>query len=362
MAKPTHSKTRSGVVAGSRQPIDPSANASGRGPIIGVTVGDFAGVGPELALRLMTVANRSVDLESTPGIDPNRIRLYGPKNALRDLAERFRWDPPGRDAIVDVGDIRFGEIEPGIPNRQTGQASFDAVNAAIDDALRGRLDAVVTGPIQKEAWQSAGIRYPGHTELLADRTGTHDFAMMLCGDEIACVLVTIHIALADVPRSLSVAGVLRSIRLAHRAAADRPVQTVAVLALNPHAGGGGQMGHGEETQFIQPAIEAARGEGIDVVGPLPPDTAFTPDMRKRVGVYVCMYHDQGLIPMKALCFEDGINVTLGLPIIRTSVDHGTALDLAWKGIASDASLRAAVRAADRMARHQAIATPANENA
>lgn len=364
MAKPP-SSNRS-FASDRQRPFSSVETTPHPGPTIGITVGDFAGVGPELALRVLadhdpaTGAHQDSDLDRDPKhLGDHRIKLYGPAAALLDLAKRLGIDPPRQDAIRHVGDLDLRGIRPGHPDRQTGKASFDAVNAAIDDALRGDLDAVVTGPIQKEAWHSAGVPFPGHTELFAERTGTEDYAMMLCGDEVACVLVTIHIAIADVPRALSVDGVLRSIRLAHRAVTDRPVSTIAVLALNPHAGGGGQMGHGEEERCIHPAIEAARAEGIDVVGPLPPDTAFTPEMRKRVGVYVCMYHDQGLIPMKALCFDRGINVTLGLPIIRTSVDHGTALDLAWKGVASDASLRAAVQAADQMARRKAATASAS---
>ena len=246
------------------------------------------------------------------------------------------------------------DIDPGRFSAATGKASFEAVCTAIDDAMLSKVDAIVTGPIQKEAWHDASVPYPGHTELLAARTSTNQYAMMLAGDALACVLVTIHIPLADVPSSLTTEEILKTIRLAGPVAktrgrgkgehqSDRAV--IGVCGLNPHAGENGLMGHHEEEKIIIPAIDAAKASGLDVVGPLSPDTAFTPAMRSQIDVYVCMYHDQGLIPLKALSFDDGINVTLGLPVIRTSVDHGTAMDLAWKGTASTNSMRAAIDAA-----------------
>jgi 4-hydroxythreonine-4-phosphate dehydrogenase len=168
--------------------------------------------------------------------------------------------------------------------------------------------------------------------------------MMLTSDSISCVLATIHIPLADVPSKLTTHSILRAIRLGAAALSlrhRRPAR-VTVCGLNPHAGENGMFSHGEEDRLINPAIEDARQDGVHVVGPLPPDTAFTPSMRRQTDVYVCMYHDQGLIPLKALAFDDAVNVTLGLPIVRTSVDHGTALDLAWQGKASHSSMLAAI--------------------
>ena len=230
----------------------------------------------------------------------------------------------------------------------TGNVSAaEAVDQAIADAIDGDIDAIVTGPIQKEAWHAAGIEFPGHTELLADRLGITDFCMMLTSDSISCVLATIHIPLADVPKALTTDLILRAIRLAAHALATREQRParVTVCGLNPHAGENGLFSHGEESNVIQPAIDAARSEGIDVNGPVSPDTAFTPAIRATTDVYVCMYHDQGLIPLKALAFDDAVNVTLGLPIVRTSVDHGTALDLAWQGKASHRSMLAAIHMA-----------------
>jgi 4-hydroxythreonine-4-phosphate dehydrogenase len=220
-------------------------------------------------------------------------------------------------------------------------------------ALAGEVDAVVTAPISKEAAQKAGLRFPGHTEFLAHLTGTKDFAMMLGGEKLKVVLVTIHQALADVPKLLTGKKILKTIRVTDRAfktyfGVKRP--RIAVCGLNPHAGEAGLFGM-EEKKIIAPAVKRAKALGIEVTGPLPADTVFYRAARKGAfDCVVCMYHDQGLGPMKLLHFDDGVNVTLGLPIIRTSVDHGTAYDIAWKGKASATSLIAAILCAADMAR------------
>lgn len=310
-------------------------------PRLAITVGDVAGVGPELALRCAAIA------EVTDRCLPI---LYGPENILNKLARELGLSLEG--SVMDVGAIDRDQVRAGITTADTGRASFDAVDRAITDAMVGDIDAIVTGPIQKEAWNAAGIKFPGHTELLADRTGADDVCMMLTSREISCVLATIHIPLADVPTALTVQSIFRAIELGNQAMSvrhNRPAR-VTVCGLNPHAGENGLFSHGEETRLINPAIEQAREQGIDVTGPLPPDTAFTPTIRHSTDIYVCMYHDQGLIPLKALAFEDAVNVTLGLPIVRTSVDHGTALDLAWKGTASDRSMLAAIELAIELSR------------
>ncbi len=308
-------------------------------PRIALTVGDAAGVGPELALK--AAASDMIWARC-------HLTLYGPEGLLKDLARRFDLPLP---AIVDVPLSDSVALKAGVHSASTGLASYTAVCQAIDDTLGKRRDAIVTGPIQKEAWHAAGIEFPGHTELLGARTSTENFSMMLTSESISCVLATIHIPIADVPKCLTTDSILRSIR--HGASAlERRLQRkprVAVCGLNPHAGENGLFSYGEETRIIQPAIVAARREGLDVIGPLPPDTAFTPQMRERVDVYVCMYHDQGLIPLKAIAFDDGVNVTLGLPIVRTSVDHGTAMDIAWQGIASHRSMIAAIEMAIELA-------------
>jgi 4-phospho-D-threonate 3-dehydrogenase / 4-phospho-D-erythronate 3-dehydrogenase len=325
-------------------------------PKIAITVGEITGVGPELALHCINL----------PEVRSRcRPILYGPSQAIQRIGRQL-----GLRSDVEIrciGDLPDNSISPGHFNRATGQASFDAVDAAIRDAMLSpqsadHVDAIVTGPIQKEAWNQAGIPFPGHTELLADRTATDDYAMMLAGPELAVVLVTIHVPLADVPGLLRVDDIVHKIRLVGNVAkarhsrspsASNRLPCIGVCGLNPHAGENGLFGHGEEETIIAPAIDQARREGFQVVGPLSPDTAFTPAMRNNVDVYVCMYHDQGLIPLKALSFDDGINVTLGLPIIRTSVDHGTAMDIAWQGKANPQSMQAAIEAAIDFCQHRA---------
>ena len=294
-------------------------------------MGDVSGVGPELAIKCAGM--RSVTDRCQPV-------LYGPNDCLDEIAKAVGMRVP--ENVVDIGEV--DNVVPGTFSVKTGQASFDAFDAAIADAMQGNVAAVVTGPIQKEAWHLAGVPFPGHTEVLADRTGTDDFCMMLTSKAMSCVLVTIHIPLADVVTQLNQAKVERAIRLAGEAMSrrhGRPAKIV-VCGLNPHAGENGLFSHGEEANIIAPAIKACIQEGLDVTGPVPPDTAFTPAMRASTDVYVCMYHDQGLIPIKAISFDDAVNVTLGLPIVRTSVDHGTALDLAWKGTANHQSMHAAI--------------------
>ncbi len=299
-------------------------------------MGDVAGIGPELAIRcvgLPEVTDRCVPI------------LFGPEQAISRIADVVQLGQP--DHVHDVGGLDAGLLQPGVFSSATGRSSFQAVDQAIAEAIDGQVDAIVTGPIQKEAWHAAGIEFPGHTEMLADRLGITDFCMMLTSESISCVLATIHIPLADVSKSLTTDAILRAIRLGADALAarERRPARVTVCGLNPHAGENGLFSHGEEANVIQPAIVAARTDGIEVIGPVPPDTAFTPAMRSMTDVYVCMYHDQGLIPLKALAFDDAVNVTLGLPIVRTSVDHGTALDLAWQGKASHRSMLAAIRMA-----------------
>lgn len=283
--------------------------------------------------------------------------LVGPAALIQAIATKLNYPCPpihhgdlataSEPCLIDTGGESLNQVRPGKFDALTGQASFDAVCLCVDAAIRGDVAAVVTGPIQKEAWKLAGIQYPGHTEFLAERTGTDDVRMMLTSDQISCVLVTIHVPLADVPRLLTQQAIVDSIRLAGEAAWRRIGRQprITVCGLNPHAGENGMFSHGEETNIIEPAIAESRQHGFDVRGPLPPDTAFTPLMREATDVYVCMYHDQGLIPLKALAFDDAVNVTLGLPIIRTSVDHGTALDLAWTGKASHGSFLAAIELA-----------------
>src|SRR5262249_1348604 len=223
------------------------------------------------------------------------------------------------------------------------------VERAIRAALAGEIGAIVTAPLNKEAMKAAGIAYPGHTEILAAHSGTQHVAMMLANEELRVLLVTIHVALADVPKLITVEAELQAIRLARQACLhfgiDRP--RVAIAGLNPHAGENGLFGH-EEADAILPAVEKARAEGIDASGPWPGDAIFMRARRGEFDIVVAQYHDQGLIPVKYLGVEQGVNVTVGLPFIRTSVDHGTAFDIAGTGKADPSSLKSALRMAIAM--------------
>ena len=311
-------------------------------PKIAITMGDPAGIGPEVCLRLM--ADAEVRQTCTP-------MVYGDEGLLRRVANACELAmPQERSAIRHLEGLDAAAIEPGTVSAAAGQASFDFIEAAIADAIAGRVDAVVTGPINKEAWHAAGIKFPGHTELFADRYGTDDFCMMMAAPSFSCSLVTTHIGYSSVTDALSSESILKVARLSHEALQrihGRAVKLV-MLGLNPHAGEHGLFGDREEERIIQPAVDAALAAGIDIEGPIPPDTGFLPWRREQTDGYICMYHDQGLIPFKALNFDTGVNVTLGLPIVRTSVDHGTAFDIAWQGTADPSSLKSAVNLAVKL--------------
>jgi 4-hydroxythreonine-4-phosphate dehydrogenase len=306
-------------------------------------MGDPAGVGPELCLRLLT--------------EP-RVRevcapvLVGDRALLDRVARRLGWPSAEPEFVHDLGNLDARTVEPGKVSAVCGRAAFEYVTFAIDEALAGRVDAIATGPLHKESLHAAGVPFPGHTEILAEQTKSPRVCMMLTSDAITCSLATVHVGLRDVPDLLTRERVCETIeftaaameRMRHR----KP--RLLVCGLNPHAGEHGMFGHHEEERVIVPAIEDARAKGIDVGGPLPPDTAFLPKFRSATDAYVCMYHDQGLIPLKALAFEEAVNVTLGLPIVRTSVDHGTAFDIAWQGTADVSSFVKAVELAARLAR------------
>ena len=251
---------------------------------------------------------------------------------------------PSLPCVLDVAGLDADRVRPGAFNADTGRASYALIQAAIEAALARRVAAVVTAPINKEALHAAGIRFPGHTEIFAQRTGASRWCMLQYSQQITCSFVTVHVGYAQVPELLSETRILEVIELtadALRRIRGREPRLV-VCGLNPHAGEHGLFGHAEEERWIVPAVTAVRRQGIDVEGPLPPDTAFLPEKRQTTDAFVCMYHDQGHIPLKALAFDSAVNTTLGLPIIRTSVDHGTAGDIAWQGKARPGSLFAAV--------------------
>ena len=317
-------------------------------------MGDPCGIGPEIIVRAL--ARPEVRAVCRP-------LVLGDEAALRRALEItgtpltiMTCEAPPPEVSPDVvplvplstlfpDDMAFGR-----PTIASGAAMAGYIIEAARLCLDGIADAMATAPINKEAMNRAGFPYPGHTELLAELTGTGEFVMMLAGERLRVALVTIHEALADVPRLVTKEKVLSTIRVTNRDL-DRYFRKnprIAVLALNPHSGEGGMFGT-EEVEVIAPAIAAARAEGIDASGPHSADTLFHFAANGGYDAVVCMYHDQGLIPLKLLHFDDGVNVTLGLPIIRTSVDHGTAYNLAGTGRASAASMAAAIRMAAAMA-------------
>ena len=302
-------------------------------------MGDPAGVGPELCMRLLE--DQSVRAACSPVV-------YGSLDVLNQVATRIGVSAPSENDVVDYP---FGEhVAPGKVSARCGQASFDYIEHAITHAIDGKIDAVVTNAINKEAWHAAGIEFPGHTELFAQRCSTENFGMMMYSPSFSVAMATTHIGYHEVPSNLTTQRVTEIIQLAESAIArieNRPAR-LTCLGLNPHAGENGLFGNREEEEIIEPAISAAKSRGVEIDGPLPPDTAFLPSRRESTDCFICMYHDQALIPFKALNFDTGVNVTLGLPVIRTSVDHGTAFDIAWQGIADVSSLVAAVELARKL--------------
>ena len=290
----------------------------GARPRIAITVGDPAGIGPEIAAACAARPDVLAVCEPV---------LYGPASPA-DL-QRFT---PGRVSAA------------------AGRAAYDAIVAAVADAQAGRVDAIATAPINKEAFAAAGLAWRGHTELLAHLTGASRFAMMFHAAELRVVLLTVHIPLAAVPAALTRDHVESMIALAAEELPrfGYPRASLAVAGLNPHAGEHGVIGR-EDDDVLRPAIAASRARGLTVDGPFPADTIFLRAMRGEFDAVIACYHDQGLIPVKMAAFGRAVNVTLGLPIIRTSVDHGTAFDIAGKGKADESSLVEAVRLAARLA-------------
>jgi 4-hydroxythreonine-4-phosphate dehydrogenase len=283
-------------------------------PVIGITAGDPAGIGPEIAEK--AASDRRVRAVCEP-------RIYG-------AARKF---------------------PPGILSAEAGRAAYDAIGRAVDDARSGRIAAIATAPINKEALKLAGLPWPGHTEMLAELTGAPLVAMMFWSERLRVVLATIHLPLAKVPSALTLAALTSIIELTHRDlprfGLNRP--RLALAGLNPHAGEHGLFGT-EEMEVFEPAVAHCVKAGINIAGPFPGDTIFLRAYRGEFDAVIACYHDQGLIPIKMVAFGEAVNVTLGLPIVRTSVDHGTAFDIAGKGIADPESMVQAVLLAARLAR------------
>lgn len=327
-------------------------------PCIAITMGDPSGIGPEIiikALQSPEIANICVPLVIGDRLALERaLDTCGSTLKITEIsaAADARQVNGNIIPLLALSHLTESDIRYAAPSVAAGDAVYRYICCAARLCLEGHAAAMVTAPISKEAMHRAGHDYPGHTELLAELCGTDNFVMMLAGDRLRVSLVTIHEALADVPRLVTFEQVLKTIRITADGVArltGKASPRLAVLALNPHCGEGGKFGS-QDHDIIEPAVKAARLAGIDAEGPLPADTLFHFAQQGEYDGVVAMYHDQGLIPLKMLHFDDGVNITLGLPIIRTSVDHGTAYNLAGSGTASEKSLLAAMRMACGMVR------------
>ncbi len=304
-------------------------------PVLAITMGDPSGIGPELSVRIAA--------------DPRwngraRFVIYGEPSILQEAADR--WSGGKLPEIQPAGDLPFGSFEPGVADARCGKLAYDALTAATLDAIAGKVDAIVTAPMNKYAVNLAGIPFTGHTERIAELCNCRDFVMMQSSGNLRMVFVTCHVPLAKVPELATRMEIIRVTRLLYDAIRAEGISSpkLAAAAINPHAGENGCMGEEDEHE-TKPALAELRATGIDIDGPLPPDTLFVKSIRSRYDGLVTMYHDQGHIPFKMLAFDSGVNSTLGLPVIRTSPDHGTAFDIAWQGKANPGSMTAAVELA-----------------
>jgi len=320
-----------------------------------ITLGDPAGIGPEVVLKAL--GHGEVFAACRPLVVGDRGVLERAA-AWVDMRPRFegiveigsgRYEE-GTVPLMDLANVDLAEAPVGEVSAGAGRAAVEYVMRACDLAMAGQAAAVVTAPLNKEAMHRAGFLYPGHTELLAERTGAERVSMLLVGPTLRVVHVSTHVALEEAIRRVRPARVLEVIELAQRSCRMLGIEAprIAVAGLNPHASENGLFGV-QEAEQIQPAIEMARARGWTVSDPQPPDTVFLRATRGEFDIIVAMYHDQGHIPMKLLAFDSGVNVSIGLPILRTSVDHGTAFDIAGTGQASEESMLAAIRVAVKMA-------------
>lgn len=314
---------------------------------LGITMGDAAGIGPEIIAKLYA---RGLSYPSLvygdAGVMTATLQSLGLHDTLKvelishpSVVEHVK---PGIIPVLNRWQALPETLVPGRIDAMAGRGAYEYLCHAIDDAQAGLLRAIVTAPLHKQALKLAGIDHPGHTEILAERTGTRDFAMLLANDELRVILVTIHVPLVAVPALITHDAVLTTIQLAAHACRQAGIEQprIAVAGLNPHAGEDGRFGH-EDMDVIAPAIQKARTRGIDASGPWPGDTIFMRARKGEFDIVVAQYHDQGLIPIKYLGLDQGVNMTVGLPFVRTSVDHGTAFDIAGQGIADERSLRSA---------------------
>ncbi|OAE01074.1 4-hydroxythreonine-4-phosphate dehydrogenase PdxA [Arthrobacter sp. OY3WO11] len=330
-------------------------------PYVAVTMGDGAGVGPEVVVA--AVLDPQSNAECRPVVIGDALRLRQAADVLGIQADIQSIEnvedavfTPGRVNVIDLAllpeDLPWGQLSP-----VAGHAAYEYIRVASELAMAGKVQAICTAPLNKEALHAAGHIFPGHTELLAHLTGTEEVSMMLSSPKIRVIHVTTHIGLMDAIRKINPDLVERTIRRGHEALvrAGIPNPKIGVCAINPHAGENGLFGQGEEAEKIEPGVKAAQADGINAVGPLPADTLFFLAGRGDYDLVVAMYHDQGHGPVKVLGIEAGVNITVGLPVIRTSVDHGTAFDIAGKAIADSRSMVEALHQAAEMATRPAVA-------
>jgi 4-hydroxythreonine-4-phosphate dehydrogenase len=340
-------------------PVGDPVGATGASPVIAITMGDAAGVGPEVVVKALTHAEIYETLRPLVVGDAARLRkaaeICGVTVEIHPVdgpdAATFK---PGTIDTVDLGlipgDLPFGQLSP-----VAGDAAFRYVERAVALAVAGDADAICTAPLNKEALHAGGHVYPGHTEILADLTGTPEVSMMLSAPTLRVVHCTTHVGLVDAVERIDAGLVERTIRRGHGTLVRSgiPAPRIAVCGINPHAGENGLFGHGEEESKVAPGVAAARADGIDANGPLPADTVFFRAVRGDFDLVVAMYHDQGHCPVKVLGLESGVNITVGLPVVRTSVDHGTAFDIAGTGTADERSMLEALRQAAELAPRRA---------
>ena len=315
-----------------------------------ITVGDPAGIGPEVALKALALV---------PPARRRQLVLIADRVALKRTAARFlravKGSPYVPHRLPTAGHVAFLEMHalppkgvvPGKIDRAAGRAAAVYIAAGVELALKGEVRGIITAPIHKKALALAGIPFPGHTEMLAALSSTQRYAMMLASPEMKVVVLTTHLSLRDAIKGVTRKAILE--KLALMQGSLRLKKPIGVCGLNPHASDGGLFGD-EEARIIAPAVAAARKAGINAEGPLPADTSFAPKVRDRYGAFLAMYHDQGLVAIKAVSFGNCANITLGLPFIRTSVDHGTAFDIAGKGKADPSSMLFAIDSAFALAR------------
>jgi 4-hydroxythreonine-4-phosphate dehydrogenase len=324
-------------------------------PVIAITMGDPRGVGPEVIAKAL--ASESLHPICSPLVlgDPNileqTVRSLDLALKVAEVQKGFPFDlPPGALAVLPLSWLSPGPSPVDIPVEDSSRASFAYVEKAGRMVLAGQVEAIVTAPVSKEAISRLGIPFRGHTEYFAELSGTRDFVMMLAGERLRVALVTTHLPLNQVSGSLSEEKIFSVIEMTGRGLKDFwgfRAPRIAVAAFNPHAGEGGLFG--KEEEIISRAVDRARERNWDASGPWPADSLFHRAVQGKYDAVVCMYHDQGLIPLKLLHFDTAVNVTLGLPFIRTSVDHGVAYDIAGRGTASPRSMEEAIKLAARMA-------------